>query len=148
MARLAGAYFLDHPNPNNVQKGKFYVVQKDNFATKGMPDEFERTDEFYSFKQINPAINVLVKIDESTYQGGKNGKDHPMSWYHEFDGGRAFYTAMGHTDATFSEPLFLNHVWAGLALCNGRRQSKAIGFFQSKTGRESFFKSDIGRKAE
>jgi cytochrome c len=48
--RLAGAFFLDHPNPNNIQKGKFYVVQKDHWATKGMPDTFERTDEFYSFK--------------------------------------------------------------------------------------------------
>lgn len=113
--RLAGAYFLDHPNPNNVQKGKFFVVQKDHWATKGMPDEFEKTDEFYSYRQINPTINVLVKIDEKSYQGGKNGDNHPMSWYHEFDGGRAFYTAMGHTDETFSEPLFLDHVWP---VCN------------------------------
>jgi len=117
--RLAGAYFLDHPNPDNVQKGKFRVVQKDHWATKGMPDEFERTDEFYSFKQIDPTINVLVKIDEKTYRGGNNGENHPMSWYHDFDGGRAFYTAMGHTDETFSEPLFLNHVWAGLQYAMG-----------------------------
>ncbi|MGI8637827.1 MAG: ThuA domain-containing protein [Segetibacter sp.] len=112
--RLVGAWFLSHPNPNNVQNGKFYVVDKNSFATKGMQDEFERTDEFYSFKQIDPTINVLVKIDEKSYEGGKNGDNHPMSWYHDFDGGRSFYTNMGHTDETFSEPLFLNHVYAGL----------------------------------
>ena len=144
--RLAGAYFLDHPNPNNVQKGKFYVVQKDNFATKGMPDEFERTDEFYSFKQINPAINVLVKIDESTYQGGKNGNDHPMSWYHEFDGGRAFYTAMGHTDATFSEPLFLNHVWAGLHYVMGGDNPKPLDFSKAKPEENRFSKVILEEK--
>lgn len=112
--QLAGAWFLDHPStPSNVQKGKFMVTQK-NELTAGMPDEFERTDEFYSFKDISPKINVLVKIDEKSYIGGKNGDNHPMSWYQEFDGGRSFYTAMGHTDETFSEPLFLNHLWAGI----------------------------------
>ena len=144
--RLAGAYFLDHPNPNNVQKGKFYVVQKNNFATKDMPDEFERSDEFYSFKQINPAINVLVKIDESTYQGGKNGKDHPMSWYHEFDGGRAFYTAMGHTDETFSEPLFLNHVWAGLHYVMGGDAPKPLDFSKAKPEENRFAKVILQEK--
>jgi len=117
--RLVGAYFLDHPMPNNVQKGKYYVVDKGSFATRDMPETFERSDEFYSFKQIDPTIHVLVKIDEKTYQGGKNGDDHPMSWYHDFDGGRAFYTNMGHTDETFSEPLFLNHLWQGLQYVMG-----------------------------
>ncbi len=144
--QLAGAYFLDHPNPNNVQKGKFYVVQKDNFATKGMPDEFERSDEFYSFKNINPAINVLIKIDESSYQGGKNGKDHPMSWYHEFDGGRAFYTAMGHTEATFSEPLFLNHVWAGLHYVMGGDEPKPLDFSKAKPEENRFSKVVLEEK--
>jgi len=144
--RLAGAYFLDHPNPNNIQKGKFYTVRKDNFATKEMPDEFERTDEFYSFKQINPAINVLVKIDESSYQGGKNGKDHPMSWYHEFDGGRSFYTAMGHTDATFSEPLFLNHIWAGLHYVMGGDAPKPLDFSKAKPEENRFSKVILEEK--
>ena len=57
------------------------MVDKNSFATAGMPDSFERTDEFYSFKQIDPSIHVLVKIDETSYQGGKNGDNHPMSWY-------------------------------------------------------------------
>jgi len=118
--KLAGAYFLSHPGPKNVLKGKFYVVDKNHPSTKGMPAEFERSDEFYSFKQIDPTINVLVKIDEKSYEGGKNGDNHPMSWYHDFDGGRAFYTAMGHTDETFSEPLFLNHVYAGLQYAIGK----------------------------
>ncbi|MCP9770501.1 cytochrome C [Lacihabitans sp. LS3-19] len=111
--QLAGAWFLDHPMPNNVQKGRFFVTEKGVFTT-GMPDSFERTDEFYSFKNISPNIKVVVKIDEKSYEGGKNGDNHPISWYHNFDGGRAFYTAMGHTDETFSEPLFLNHLWAGI----------------------------------
>ena len=70
--KLVGAWFLDHPStPSNIQKGKFYVADKNSFATKDMPDSFERTDEFYSFKDIDPSIHVLVKINETSYKGGK-----------------------------------------------------------------------------
>lgn len=137
--RLAGAYFLDHPNPDNVQKGKFQVVEK-NWATQGMPDEFERLDEFYSFKQIDPTIKVLVKIDEKSYRGGKNGDHHPMSWYHDFDGGRAFYTAMGHTDESFSEPLFLNHVWAGLQYAMSSEKPVILDYSKAKPEENRFSK--------
>jgi cytochrome c len=144
--RLAGAFFLDHPNPNNIQKGKFYVVQKDHWATKGMPDTFERTDEFYSFKTIDPSIKVLVKIDEKSYQGGKNGDDHPMSWYHEFDGGRSFYTAMGHTDETFTEPLFLNHVWAGLHYVMGGDNPTPLDYSKARPEENRFSKVILKEK--
>ena len=63
-----------------------------------MPDTWVRKDEWYNFKDLNPDVTVLIKIDESSYTGGENGNNHPMAWYHTFDGGRAFYTEMGHTD--------------------------------------------------
>jgi hypothetical protein len=56
----------------------------------------------------------LLRIDESSYTGGKNGDQHAMAWYHEFGGGRSFYTALGHTDASYSEPLFLAHITGGI----------------------------------
>jgi cytochrome c len=145
--QLAGAYFLDHP-VNNIQKGKFYVVQKDHWATKGMPDQFERTDEFYSFKNINPAINVLIKIDEKTYEGGKNGDDHPMSWYHEFSGGRSFYTAMGHTDSSFSESLFLNHVWAGINYAMGGDKPAKLDYTKARPEENRFSKIILEEKLD
>ncbi|MFN9998607.1 MAG: ThuA domain-containing protein, partial [bacterium] len=46
--------------------------------------------------------------------GGTNGSFHPIAWYHEVNGGRAFYTGLGHTDASFTDPLFLQHLWGGL----------------------------------
>ncbi len=112
--KLAGAYFKDHPGNPNVQEGEFYVVDRNHPACDSLPDRFKRMDEFYNFKQMNPDIKTLVKIDESTYQEGNMGENHPMSWYHTYDGGRAFYTAMGHTIESFSEPLFLHHLWGGL----------------------------------
>lgn len=145
---LAGAWFLDHPStPSNVQKGKFFVTQKNQF-TAGMPDEFERTDEFYSFKSISSKINVVLKIDEKSYIGGSNGDNHPMSWYHEFDGGRSFYTAMGHTDETFAEPLFLNHLWAGIHYTAGGDAPKVIDFSKSRPEENRFTKVVLEEKLD
>ena len=112
--KLVGAYFSSHPNNPNVKKADFITVDHNHASSDSLPERFERTDEFYNFKDISPNIKVLVKIDEKTYEGGTNGDDHPMSWYHEFDGGRSFYTAMGHTNESFKESLLLKHIWGGL----------------------------------
>jgi cytochrome c len=117
--KLAGAWFQSHPQNPNVRKGIFRVVDRDDPSTKGLPARWEREDEFYNFKSINPDIHVLVDIDETSYEGGTNGANHPMSWRHEFDGGRAWYTAMGHTDETYSDPLFLGHLAAGIRWAMG-----------------------------
>ncbi len=138
--KLAGAWFQDHPmTPSNVQNGRFYVTEK-NDLTAGMPDSFERSDEFYSFKNISNNIHVVLKIDEKSYVGGTNGDDHPMSWYQEFDGGRSFYTAMGHTDETFLEPLFLNHLWAGIKYAGGGENPKPVDFSKSRPEENRFTK--------
>ena len=119
--RLAGAWFSGHPNNPNVRKGTFRVLDKTHGSTQGLPDRWDREDEFYNFKSIDPTIRVLVDIDEKSYEGGTNGDRHPMSWYHDFDGGRAWYTNMGHTEATYSEPLFLRHLLGGLRYAMGTR---------------------------
>lgn len=131
--QLAGAWFANHPGPDNVQKGTFVVADKTNPATSFLPERWERTDEFYSFKNISPALHVLLTIDEKSYRGGTNGDNHPMAWYQEFDGGRSFYTAGGHTDATFSEPLFLRHLGAGLAYVMGSDAPKPLDYAKAKT---------------
>lgn len=147
--QLAGAYFLDHPMiPSNVQKGKFIVNEKNHWATQGMPDEFERTDEFYSFKDISPKIKVVLKIDEKSYVGGKNPDFHPMGWYQEFDGGRSFYTAMGHTDETFSDPLFLNHLYAGIKYTAGGDSPKTVDFSKSRPEENRFTKVILEEKLD
>ena len=56
----------------------------------------------------------MIKIDETSYKGGENGDNHPMAWYHTFDGGRAFYTEMGHTDESYSDPVYLKHLLGGI----------------------------------
>jgi cytochrome c len=133
--KLVGAYFESHPNNPNVRKAEFFVVDNKHPASDSLPERFERTDEFYNFRQINPDIKVLVKIDETTYEGGKNNNDHPMSWYHEYDGGRAFYTAMGHTNESYSEPLVLDHLLGGLTYVLGGDEPVSLNYEQVRTPR-------------
>ena len=133
---LVGAYFQSHPNNPNVRTAEYYVVDHNHLASDSLPDRFTRSDEFYNYKSIKKdLIHVLVKIDESTYEGGTNGDDHPMSWYHEYDGGRAFYTGMGHTKESYTEPLFVDHVWGGLQYVLGGDSPKPLNYALASTPR-------------
>lgn len=114
--RLVGAYFNGHPQ---IQPAVIKVVDKTNPATEHLPDTWKRTDEWYNFKQLNPDNKVLLTIDESTYKGGTNGANHPMAWYHDYDGGRSFYTELGHTDESYQDPLYLKHILGGIQYAMG-----------------------------
>ena len=96
-------------------------------------------DEWYNFQGIvNPVVNgggtdvsprgntpihVLLKMDESTYAeaDGTDGvdDDHPIAWCKRYDGGRMFYTALGHTEATYTDPDFLKHLLGGMETAAG-----------------------------
>jgi len=117
--KLVGAYFDSHPNDPNVREATCDVIDHGHIASDSLPDSFQKIDEFYNYKNINPNLNVLVTLDESTYEGGTNGAFHPITWYHEYDGGRAFYTGFGHTDETYSEPEFLKILSGGIAYAIG-----------------------------
>jgi uncharacterized protein len=109
--QLVGAWFKSHPAQ---QEAKLIIVNKNHPSTAGMPDIWVRKDEWYNFRDLNPDVTVLIKIDESSYKGGENGSNHPMAWYHNFDGGRAFYTEMGHTDESYADPIYLKHLLGGI----------------------------------
>ena len=111
---LSGAYFASHPGNPNVQEGEAYVVNDNHPSMKDFPKKWKIKDEFYDFKSFNPKVTVLVKIDEKSYKDGKMGDNHPMSWFHEYDGGKAFYTNFGHEDATYINPVFVKHLTGGL----------------------------------
>ena len=121
--KLVGAVFNGHPNKPHIQQAKLHVVDTGHISTKGLPKVWERKDEWYNFKNLNKDVKVLITIDENTYIGGTNGNSHPMSWYHNYDGGRAFYTALGHTEESFTEPLFLKHLLGGIQYAIGQQNN-------------------------
>ena len=143
--RLAGAYFTSHPNNPNVRRGGYRTLDTTHASTRGFPARFEREDEFYNFKSIDPTIRVLVEIDEASYTGGTNGAHHPMSWYHDFDGGRAWYTNMGHTEATYAEPLFLQHLLGGLRYAIGTAD---VDFSRARPEENRFTRIVLAEKLE
>ena len=115
--QLAGAYFISHPK---IQKAKFIVQDTAFIATAFLPQEWLRTDELYNLKVTNSDVNVVLTVDESSYDGGENGEFHPMAWYHAYDGGRAFYTALGHTKESYKEAHFMKHLLGGIQYAIGK----------------------------
>ena len=109
--KLVGAYFTNHPE---VQPAKLHVVDKEHSSADSLPEVWDRRDEWYNFRNIGSNLNVVLTIDESSYNGGENGEFHPIAWYHDFDGGRSYYTAMGHTVESYDEPLFQRHLTGAL----------------------------------
>jgi type 1 glutamine amidotransferase len=113
--RLVGAWSSGHPE---IQPATLDVVLPREGSTAALPARWSRTDEWYSW-QTNPrtaGVRVLLTLDESTYMPREfaMGADHPIAWQHEFEGGRAWYTQGGHTDESYSEPLFLGHLLGGI----------------------------------
>jgi type 1 glutamine amidotransferase len=127
---LVGAYFRDHPglvNPQ-FQVATLNVEDRHTPATRQLGRTWTREEEWYNFR-TNPrnTVHVLLSVDESTYDprgysvpGGSPGMgDHPISWCQPYDGGRAFYTALGHKGVYWEEPRLLSHVLGGIEMAAG-----------------------------
>lgn len=119
---LVGAYFDNHPNRPNVREAVIEVINSDHPSTGHLPERWVRSDEWYNFGYINDQINVLLRLDTDSYEGSDHPGYHPIAWYHEFDGGRSFYTGSGHTIESFSEPLFLDHLLGGIQYAMGTKK--------------------------
>jgi type 1 glutamine amidotransferase len=116
---LVGAWFDNHPNNPNVRDAVIEVVNHDHPSTRMLPDRWERADEWYNFGYMNENVNVLLKLDTDSFEGSDHPGNHPIAWYHEFDGGRSFYTALGHTRESYTEELFLEHLLGGIMYAMG-----------------------------
>ncbi|MCK1816117.1 ThuA domain-containing protein [Streptomyces sp. XM4011] len=114
---LVGSWFAGHPAP---QTATVKVEDPAHPSTAHLPVEWERHDEWYNYSP-NPrgTVHVLASLDESTYEGGTMGHEHPIAWCHDYAGGRAWYTGMGHEAASFSEPEFRSHLLGGIQTAAG-----------------------------
>jgi type 1 glutamine amidotransferase len=96
-------------------------IDTQHLACKHLPERWNWTDEWYNFKSVPSNVQILLSVDEATYQGGTHGTNHPVSWCQEYDGGRSFYTALGHTVENYSDTLFLKHILEGVKWAAGNR---------------------------
>ncbi len=118
--KMVGMMFKIHPQ----QQTAYLKLEDANFpGMERFPKKFLWTDEWYEFSDKKADdLHFLVSVDEKTYNpyakwGEKEGKGmgfHPISWYHNYDGGRSFYTALGHIPLTYSDQTFLDHIYGGI----------------------------------
>ena len=142
--QLVGAYFRNHPA--GTPTATVLREDKTDPSTAGLPDAWSRTDEWYNYQSpVNPVVNgggtdynprntegthVLLTMDETTYDeddGNTTDDDHPIAWCKKFDGGRMFYTGMGHTQASYAEAGIRSHIAAGIEIAAGKLASAACG---------------------
>jgi len=110
---LVGARFDQHPP---VQEAAITVEDRDHPATRHLGEQWTRCDEWYAFLgNPRPRVHVLLTVNETSYDGGTMGADHPVAWCHSNVGGRSFYTALGHTTESFAEPAFRRHLSGALS---------------------------------
>jgi type 1 glutamine amidotransferase len=114
---LVGAYFKTHPE---IQPATIKVEDRTHRSTRMLPAEWRRTDEWYVYNR-NPRgrVRVLASLDDSTIKGATMDGDHPIAWFHEFQGGRSWYTGGGHTSESFTEDLFRKHLEGGILWAAG-----------------------------
>jgi type 1 glutamine amidotransferase len=114
--KLVGAYFLDHPK---IQQARITTIDNSHISTRHLEKSWKIEDEWYNFKDFNPSINELLNLEESSYDGGKNGEYHPITWYHEFGGGRSFYTGLGHRGEIYHDERFIKLLLGGILYAAG-----------------------------
>jgi type 1 glutamine amidotransferase len=132
--KLVGRMFVIHP----VNQTAVLNVKDYNFpGLERFPASYFWTDEWYEYGEEKiKGLNYILTVDEKTFNpnvqwGQKVGKGmgdfHPIAWYHEYDGGRAFYTGLGHISGIYQEPLFLEHLYGAIywaATGKGIKKSK------------------------
>jgi type 1 glutamine amidotransferase len=113
------AYFKSHPA---IQTVTVDVDHAAHASTAHLPASFQLEDELYNYRvNPRPSVTVLLRLNEGTYMPGPDrmGADHPVSWFHEFDGGRAWYTGLGHQIALYTDPRFTQHLLGGIRWAAG-----------------------------
>jgi type 1 glutamine amidotransferase len=120
---LVGAYFKHHPA---IQDAAVKIEDTSDSSTQGLPNPWHRRDEWYDYK-VSPRskVHVLASLDNTSYSGSDMGDDHPIMWKHEFEGGRSWYTGMGHTQESYRDPLYLKMLAEGIewACGNSKRRN-------------------------
>ena len=113
--RLVGAWFANHPEGLQGSPVRFEMP-----GVLAAGETWHVTDELYNYRR-NPRgdVDVIATVDESAYEGGTMGRDHPIAWCHRLEGGRAWYTGLGHTKAMYADPVFRRHLTRGLRFATG-----------------------------
>ena len=111
--QMIGGEFLSH---GNQQKDKMIVHDKKFSGMKAADDGFEFNEEWYSLKEFAPNLHVLLVQDTSTMKGAMYQRPpYPATWARAHGKGRVFYTSMGHREDVWTNPIFQEILFGGIA---------------------------------
>lgn len=121
---LVGGKFKRHPR---LQPFTVNVKDLHDPATAHLPKSFSWTDEFYYLDHLATDLHVLLAGDLTTlddpdqkqYPGRLFGDQFPLVWRHHFDGGRAWYAALGHKPEHYSDPKLTKLILGGILWAMG-----------------------------
>jgi type 1 glutamine amidotransferase len=118
--RMIGAYFERHPK--GTPKATITVVDARHPATAKLPRTITRNDEWYYYKDFDPTMRVLVTVDPATIgdTGEPDVNPNPLVWCHDFGGGRVFYSGLGHSPESYSEPYIVDLLTGALKYAVGK----------------------------
>jgi uncharacterized protein len=121
---LVGGRFKNHPKP---QKAIINIIDTTFAAMQHLGKTWEHFDEWYNFKEpISSHCIVLASMDVKSYNGSEMNGNHPIIWYHYYEGGRVFYTGLGHTNESFAEKEFVTMLIAGIEWAGNRSNTKPV----------------------
>jgi uncharacterized protein len=121
---LIGGTFKRHAK---MQTFTLKVKDATDISTAHFPASFEWTDEFYYVDQAPAGRHVLLagdmsKLDDpgkEKFPGKQPNDEYPLVWRHEFEGGRAWYTSLGHQKEHYTDPQFTKHLLGGILWAMG-----------------------------
>jgi type 1 glutamine amidotransferase len=113
-------FCTEFDNHKAIELATVRVEDRTNVSTEHLPAHWSRTDEWYNFTASpRGKVRVLAALDEKSFHGGTMGADHPVAWCRRVGKGRLWYTALGHTEASYVEPQFLKHLLGGIQIAAG-----------------------------
>lgn len=128
---MLGGTFAWHPK---FQKYKLHVIDPEHPSMAGIPKVWEKEDECYFQKELYPGIKTILAHDITTLDqsesekikanAGTYTKLYPAAWYHKYDGGYVWITALGHDKKDYEDPVFVKHIFQGLQFVAGQLKAK------------------------
>lgn len=127
--QMLGATFYWH---DNFQPFTVNIIDPTHPSVAHLPSKWERTkgDEFYYLKQMAVNLHVIALNDVSTLKGEDARRldtfadGFPSVWCHEFDGGRSWYTSLGHDKDDYFDPVFQKHIMGGILWAIGKQKPR------------------------
>ncbi len=116
------SFCTEFANHKAIEQATVHVEDRSTVSTAHLPEKWSRTDEWYNFTASpRGKVHVLASLDEKSFHGGTMGNDHPIAWCRKIGQGRLWYTALGHTEASYTEPEFMQHLLGGIQIAAGTK---------------------------